>query len=111
MKMFEDVYNRPPLLEEPFAQTLSGIDDSKKKNETRTNTTEKPTLKSAGVLYFGGGLTYSFGELAYFIHRVYSNCTLTLDSLRQWQQGDEQAGWSEDETTGSKAQRGLYDKH
>ena len=24
LKMFEDVYNRPPLLEEPFAQTLSG---------------------------------------------------------------------------------------
>ena len=24
VKMFEDVYNRPPLLEEPFAQTLSG---------------------------------------------------------------------------------------
>ena len=22
--MFEDVFNRPPLLEEPFAQTLSG---------------------------------------------------------------------------------------
>ena len=22
--MFEDVYTRPPLLEEPFAQTLSG---------------------------------------------------------------------------------------
>ena len=24
LKMFEDVYNRPPLLEEPFAQTLLG---------------------------------------------------------------------------------------
>ena len=24
VKMFEDVFNRPPLLEEPFAQTLSG---------------------------------------------------------------------------------------
>ena len=26
-KVFEDGYNRPPLIEEPFAQTLSGKND------------------------------------------------------------------------------------